>query len=76
MVLVIARKSYSTLQKALVVGNPSLEKIQSQNPTLKTIKIRLKLVRWWQKCNFQTYSCILDFKWPTFCEKMTPFIAA
>ena len=41
----IAQKSYSTLQKALDIGNLSLEK-QNHNPTLKTIKMQLKLVRW------------------------------
>ena len=49
-VIGIAQKSNSTLDN----GNLSLENIQSWNPTLKTIKMRLKLVRWWQKSNFQS----------------------
>ena len=53
-VIGIAQKSYSTLQKALDIGNLSLENIQHRNPTLKTIKMRLKLVEWWQKSNFQS----------------------
>ena len=46
--------NYSTLQKALDIGNLSLENIQHRNPTLKNIKLRLKLVEWWQKSNFQS----------------------
>ena len=42
----IALKRYSTLQKAHGNGNLSLENIQNRNPTLKTIKMQLKLVRW------------------------------
>ena len=50
----IPQKSNSTLWKALDNGNLSLENIQSWNPTLKTIKMQLKLVRWWQTSNFQS----------------------
>ena len=52
-------ETFSTLHKAIDNGNLSLENIQNRNPTLKTIKMQLKLVRWGQKCNFQTNSCIL-----------------
>ena len=43
-VIGIAQKSYSTQQKALDIGNLSLENIQNQNPTLKTIKMPLNLI--------------------------------
>ena len=48
-VIDIAQKAYSTRKKALYNDNFSLENIQNPNPTLKTIKIRLKLVGWCQK---------------------------
>ena len=48
-VIDIAQKAYSTQKKALYNDNFSLENIQNPNPTLKTIKIRLKLVGWCQK---------------------------
>ena len=35
----ITQKCYSTLQKALNIGNLSLENIQNRNPTLKPIKM-------------------------------------
>ena len=53
-VIGIAQKSYSTLHKAIENDNLSLENIQNRNPTLKTIRMQLKLVRWGQKCNLQT----------------------
>ena len=53
-VIDIAQKSYSTQQKPLDIGNLSLENIQHQNPTLKNIKMPLKLVGWCQKSNFQS----------------------
>ena len=53
-VIFIAQKSYSTLQKALDIGNLSLESIQNQNPILKTIKMKLKLIGWEEKSNFHS----------------------
>ena len=41
----ITLKRYSTLQKARDSGNISLENIQNENPTTKTIKRQLMLVR-------------------------------
>ena len=35
----ITQKCYSTLQKALNIGNLSVENIQNKNPTLNTIKM-------------------------------------
>ena len=48
-VIDIAQEAYSTLKKALYNSNFSLENIQNQNPTVKTIKMRLKLVGWCQQ---------------------------
>ena len=50
-VIGIAQKTYSTLLKALDIDNISLENIQNRNPTLKTLKMQLKLFGWWQKSN-------------------------
>ena len=49
----IAQKSYSTLRKALDIGYKSLENDHTKNLTLNIIKMQLKLIKWWQKHNFQ-----------------------
>ena len=54
----ITQKSYSTLRKGIDIGNISLENTQNPNPTLKTITIRLKLVKGWQNVIFNPYSPI------------------